>query len=63
MAEIIDFNKALKNKLAVNKKHILCLEGHHKWKISKNKPFENKEGQLVSVYICSYCNKQKTVLT
>lgn len=67
MNNIIDFKSAAKQvklqRATKNKKHILCLEGHHKWQTSKSKPFENKQGQLVTVYICKYCDKERTELS
>ena len=66
MSNIVDFSSAAKNikqqRAAKNKKHILCLEGHHSWQASKSKPFENKQGKLVTVFICKYCNKERTKL-
>ncbi|NRB39288.1 MAG: hypothetical protein HRU20_12605 [Pseudomonadales bacterium] len=67
MADIIDFKSAAKNiqrkRAEDSKKSILCLEGHHKWQASKKKPFENKQGRLVTVYICKNCQREKTVLS
>lgn len=64
MAEVIDFAKAkaAQKKQRQDSKRILCLEGHHKWIIRNAKPFENKQGKLVSVYRCKHCQQEKTVL-
>lgn len=63
MSNVISFDKARKQKRDAGRKRILCLEGHHKWVISQRKPFENKQGKLVTEYSCHYCGKAKTELS
>ena len=62
MVEIIDFSKA-KNSVKNRKKSssTLCRNGHHKWVVSKKKQFDVKQGKLITIYICSRCNKQKVL--
>ncbi len=66
MSDVIDFQHAAKKvkKKAKQqlKKRITCREGHHKWQINQRKPFENKQGKLVTVKTCLYCDVTKTVL-
>ncbi|MBK6280287.1 MAG: hypothetical protein IPF57_20255 [Gammaproteobacteria bacterium] len=37
----------------------LCLNGHHKWKIWKEKQFDVRAGKLVTVYRCERCDARK----
>ncbi|MET0379692.1 MAG: hypothetical protein ABW049_11940 [Spongiibacteraceae bacterium] len=38
----------------------LCRNGHHRWVIWQRKPFDVKQGKLVTVYRCERCGKEKT---
>lgn len=57
MGEVVAFRRQ-----APGDKHrgkTLCLQGHHKWKIWKEKQFDLKAGKLVTVYRCERCSAQK----
>ena len=61
MADILPFRKK-----KLSEKHqgnTLCRNGFHKWVIAKEKQFDVKRGQLVTLFRCSRCGKQKTVTT
>ena len=55
MADILPF----KRKSAPKRSH-LCASGHHRWALWQNKPFENKQGKLVTVYRCERCGVERT---
>jgi len=38
----------------------LCKSGFHKWEIKPEKPFENKQGGLVTWYECKRCGARKS---
>lgn len=38
----------------------LCREGFHKWTIWQQRPFDVKQGRLITVYRCSRCGASKT---
>lgn len=38
----------------------LCRNGHHRWKVWKNLPFDVRQGKLVTVYRCERCGKQRS---
>lgn len=60
MADILPFKKP-----SAAKKHkgkSLCRHGHHKWKVWKDKQFDVRRGQLVTVYRCQRCDEQKVEL-
>lgn len=38
----------------------LCRNGHHRWVVWQRKPFDVKQGRLVTVYRCERCGKEKT---
>ncbi len=40
--------------------NILCRNGHHKWRIEKERTFDVKQGGLVTSYRCSRCQAHKT---
>ena len=57
MGEILDFRKPAPNGKLKGK--TLCQNGHHKWKVCKDKQFDTRAGKLVTVYRCERCNAQK----
>ena len=59
MGDIIHFPNPTGKKKAGN---IFCREGHHKWEIVQEKQFDSRQGRLVTIYRCSRCQKNKTVL-
>ncbi len=57
MADILPFQKpAAKSR---GKGSTLCKRGFHKWQLV-NRPFDVKQGKLVSCYRCQRCGKEKT---
>ena len=57
MADILQFKK--KKLSDRHKGKTLCKNGFHKWKIVQQKPFDSRQGKLVSIYRCERCGKQK----
>ena len=58
MGDIVQFKKPrAKDK---HKGKTLCKSGFHKWEVDKNKPFETRQGKLLSRYVCLRCSKVKT---
>lgn len=41
------------------KSNTLCRHNHHKWEVDNAKQFDVKKGELVTVYRCVRCGKQK----
>ena len=57
MADVLPFKKPdLKRKA---KAKTLCGNGLHKWGIVQEKPFDVRQGRLVTVYRCSRCGAEK----
>ena len=57
MADIVPFKRP-----KASKKHrgkTLCRRGFHKW-VLVNKPFDVKQGRLVTCHRCERCGKEKT---
>lgn len=40
----------------------LCRDGFHRWVVVKDKQFDVKRGQLVTLYRCARCGAEKTKL-
>ncbi|MEW5008307.1 MAG: hypothetical protein AB1Y36_03385 [Cycloclasticus sp.] len=60
MADILPFKrKSLADK---HRGNTLCRNGHHRWRVDKNKVFDVKQGRLVSVYQCTRCGLKKNTL-
>ncbi|WP_456447224.1 hypothetical protein [Thiolapillus sp.] len=60
MADILPFRKP-----RASDKHrgnTLCRNGHHQWKIDKERVFDTKKGRLVTQLRCRRCGKVKTRL-
>ncbi len=56
MGDIVDFRRP-----KATKKHrgnTLCRRGFHKWAVI-NKPFDVRQGKLVTSYRCERCGKEK----
>ncbi len=53
MADILPFKRPVK------KSQGLCQHGYHKWVVWQKKPFDVRQGKLVTVYRCQRCGKQK----
>jgi len=57
MADIIPFKKpTLKDK---HRGNTLCRRGHHKWVVENNRQFDVKQGELLTAYRCTRCDKIK----
>ncbi len=53
MGEVVAFKRpSLKEK---HKGKSLCKSGFHKWEALKDRPFDVKQGRLVTVYRCKRC--------
>lgn len=60
MADILRFKKpSPKDK---NRGKTLCLHDFHKWKVVSERKFDVKQGQLVTLFRCERCGKEKTEL-
>lgn len=61
MSNIVPLTKTLRKKAAQQKrKHAtMCRQGIHKWQVEKERVFDTKQGQLVTVLRCAYCDKTK----
>jgi transposase-like protein len=60
MGEVIKLRSASQNakRQSVQEMHkgkTLCRSGFHKWEVVQNRPFDVKEGKLVSRYSCPRC--------
>lgn len=60
MADILVFKK--KKLSAKHKGKTLCRHGFHKWEIINEKQFDVRQGQLVTVYRCKRCGKEKSTV-
>jgi hypothetical protein len=60
MGDILDFRKPAPRG---GKGSVLCQNGHHKWKVCKEKQFDTRAGKLVTVMRCERCNAQKVTTT
>jgi len=57
VAEIIQFKQPRpKDK---HKGKTLCKSGFHKWKVIQSRPFDVKQGKMVTTYKCSRCGTVK----
>ena len=58
MGDILRFKKPkLKDKFQGN---TLCKNGFHKWQAEKTRPFDVKQGKLLTLYRCVRCGVTKT---
>lgn len=73
MGEVVPFGKSAKQKKAKQAAstgkpagktedagNTLCRNGHHRWVIWKNLPFDVRQGKLITVYRCERCGKQRS---
>ncbi|MFZ2311617.1 MAG: hypothetical protein WAV82_03280 [Methylobacter sp.] len=58
MGDIIQFKRPTVSQ--IHKGNTLCRSGFHKWEILKEKQFDVKLGQLITVYQCKRCGKTKS---
>lgn len=58
MGEVVAFKRpSLKEK---HKGKGLCKSGFHKWEALKDRPFDVKQGRLLTVYRCKRCGATRT---
>ncbi len=57
MAEVIPFKK--KRPGEKHKGNTLCKNGFHKWERLDEKPFDSRQGKLVTAYRCKRCGIRK----
>ena len=57
MGEIIPFKRP---KAPRKPNKTLCRSGFHRWEVDKERPFEVREGRLLSRYYCSRCGATRT---
>lgn len=60
MGKVVTIDELRKARLQSRRKSTLCQEGHHRWRVIKDKRFDVKRGKLVTVYRCERCGKEKT---
>lgn len=58
MGEIVRFKKPSAQERHRGKS--LCKSGFHKWEVAKERPFDVKTGNLVTLYRCRRCGATKT---
>ncbi|MFT5083746.1 MAG: hypothetical protein ACI9Y1_001796 [Lentisphaeria bacterium] len=60
MGDVVD----IKKKVAADKvkSKTMCRHGFHKWVIKQDKQFDSLRGQLVTIFKCSLCGKEKVEL-
>jgi len=58
MADILPFKPKAKPK--VQPRSALCGNGHHRWVVWKDKPFDVKQGKLVTIYRCERCGAERS---
>ena len=61
MNNILAFVKTHKTvqKKTVQKGHILCKRGFHRWELLKDQQFDTKQGKLLTAYQCTRCGMTK----
>lgn len=57
MAEIIPFKKPKAGDKHKGKH--LCKSGFHKWEVVQTRPFDTKQGKMVTTYRCKRCGVEK----
>lgn len=61
MSNVVPFKKPkLKDKY---QGRTLCQSGFHKWQVEKARPFDVKQGKLLTLYRCVRCGSTKTETT
>jgi flavoprotein len=58
MADILPFKRP--RPADKHKGKTLCRSGFHQWEICPEKPFDSKQGRLVTLYRCKRCGATKT---
>ncbi|MEY3659980.1 MAG: hypothetical protein RLZZ169_805 [Pseudomonadota bacterium] len=54
MGDVLPFQRK-----AAPRRSQLCANGHHRWAIWQQKPFDTRQGKLVTVYRCARCGAEK----
>jgi hypothetical protein len=60
MAEIIPFAPPKKKKHDTPNRSVLCQNGHHRWVVWQKKPFDVKQGRLITIYRCERCGAERS---
>jgi hypothetical protein len=60
MADIVPFQRAQPKPKAKARRNALCANGHHRWVVWQDKPFDSKRGKLVTVYRCERCGAERS---
>lgn len=55
VAEIVPFKRK-----PAPKRSVLCANGHHRWVIWQKKPFDSKQGKLITIYRCERCGAERS---
>ena len=58
MGEVVKFRRPSPQEQ--HKGKALCRSGFHKWEVVKERPFDVKEGGLVTLYRCRRCGATRT---
>jgi hypothetical protein len=58
MADIIPFKRPKPSE--THKGKTLCKSGFHKWEIFQKKPFDVRQGRLVTSYRCKRCGATRS---
>jgi hypothetical protein len=56
MADILPFKPRPKTP----PRSALCANGHHRWVVWQNKPFDVKKGKLITIYRCERCGAERS---
>lgn len=57
MADILPFQRKPKT---APKRSSLCENGHHRWAVWQRKPFDVKQGKLITIYRCERCGAERS---
>lgn len=57
MGDVIPFRR--KSAKETHRGATLCRSGFHKWEVYQGKQFDVRRGQLITVYRCSRCGREK----
>ncbi len=60
MAEILRFKRPKPSEK--HKGKTLCAHGFHRWQVAGSRPFDVKQGRLVTVLVCVRCGATKQEL-
>lgn len=60
MGDVINYRRPKASEKHAGK--TLCRSGFHKWAVAREKPFDVRQGKLVTVYRCERCGATKSEL-